>query len=150
VFAKIGARATELELELWSGGAPGADTMAEDGHPGAKAIFLPWRGFNGNPSPLFPPSDEAYRIAAKFHRSWASLSSAEMALMARNTHQVLGRDCRTPSLVVVCWTRGAREVGGTAQAMRIARYYEVPIVNLESYGPLGWPMALERFEECVS
>jgi hypothetical protein len=73
-----------------------------------------------------------------------------MALMARNTHQVLGRDCRTPSLVVVCWTRGAREVGGTAQAMRIARYYEVPIVNLESYGPLGWPMALERFEECVS
>lgn len=34
--------------------------------------------------------------------------------------------------------------------MRIARYYEVPIVNLESYGPLGWPMALERFEECVS
>jgi hypothetical protein len=31
---------------------------------------------------------------------------------------------------VVCWTKHGGEVGGTAQAMRVARAHAIPIFNL--------------------
>jgi hypothetical protein len=50
--------------------------------------------------------------------------------MVRNTYQVLGADLNMPADVVVCWTVDGKASGGTGQAMRIAKDYAIPIVNL--------------------
>lgn len=52
--------------------------------------------------------------------------------MARNSYQILGQDLSfdNSSRFVVCWTPGGEEVGGTSQAIRIAKYYGIPIFNL--------------------
>lgn len=50
--------------------------------------------------------------------------------MARNAMQIAGRDCKTPADVVICWTKDGKEVGGTSQAIRIARAKNIPVLNL--------------------
>ena len=115
---------------LRSGGASGADTAFEEG-AGAKEIYLPWAGFNGNDSKLYQPAGkESFEIAARFHPAWERCSDTVRKLHARNVHQVLGQDLKTLSEVVVCWTHGGNLVGGTAQALRIAKHYDIPIFNL--------------------
>jgi hypothetical protein len=144
-YAGIGSRSTPTELEpvianvafvcnvqgftLRSGGAPGADTMFEK-DADRKEIFLPWRQFNGNESPLHPPTAEAYKIAATYHPAWSRCSQGARALHARNVHQILGRNLNEPVEFVVCWTPGGEDVGGTSQALRIARAYGIWIENL--------------------
>lgn len=123
---------------LRSGGAEGADTAFELGAGDMKEIYLPWRGFNNNPSPLHPPSSEAFDLAASFHPGWHRLSPAAKKLMARNSHQVLGADLKSPSGFVVCWTPDGAETeaqrgpktGGTGQAIAIAGRHGIPVFNL--------------------
>ena len=50
--------------------------------------------------------------------------------MGRNGYQVLGYDLKTPSKFLICWTKDGKETGGTAQAMRIAKDYKIPVYNL--------------------
>ena len=53
--------------------------------------------------------------------------------MARNICQVLGEDPTDPSgysKVVVCWTPKGGIIGGTGQALRIAKRYDIPVLNL--------------------
>ncbi len=121
-----------LGLTMVSGGAPNMDTRFEKyiKNPSKKKIYLPWKGFNGNKSTLFEPSPEAFEIAAKFHPAWNRLTTPVRKLMARNTHQVLGGDCNSPIIFIVCWTPGGKYQGGTSQAMRIADHYRIPIINL--------------------
>lgn len=126
---------------LRSGGAPGADTAFEQGVPpsGAKEIFLPWRGFNGHPSPLFTPSAEALAIAATIHPAWHRCSLGAQKLHARNVHQILGPKLDSPSEFVVCWTKGGVTVGGTATVIRLALQHKIPVYNL------GHPDEYEEF-----
>lgn len=146
-YAGIGSRETPapvrahfsmLALELgdagWtlrSGGAEGADTAFEQGlssyHP--REIYLPWRRFAGNASPLFTPSPEAFALAEQFHPAWARCSEAARKLHARNMHQVLGQDLATPVEFVVCWTKEGSGSGGTGQAIRLARAREIPVFD---------------------
>lgn len=144
---------------LRSGGAPGADLAFECGQRIAwhswdyskgprpqmpMAIFLPWQHFNGNASCLYSPSNEAYDMAASYHPNWSACSNAAMSLHARNCHQVLGGNLTTPSNYVLCYTEGGRLKGGTAQALRIAMDYKIPIFN---FGAAPDPMQiLESFE----
>ena len=115
-YAGIGSRETPVELKekiktvvehlnqknytLRSGGAQGADSFFEE-FARKKEIYLPWMGFNG---------------AKK--------------LMARNCHQVLGLDLKTPVDFIVCWTKDGTINGGTGQALRIAEAYNIPVYNL--------------------
>lgn len=121
-----------LKIILRSGGADGADSMFESyiRDPKLKEIYLPWKGFNLNQSPLYLPTQEAFDIAAKFHPAWNRLTIPVRKLMARNTHQILGQDCNTPSLFVICWTPKGEYKGGTSQAMRVADHSNIPIINL--------------------
>lgn len=146
-YAGIGSRSTPPEvleimtqaasefsshgLILRSGGAEGADSAFEAGaEPGKKEIFLPWKGFNKNPSPLFSPLQEAFDIAAHYHPKWGSLGQSVRRLMARNVHQVLGASLNDPVLFVLCWTpRGSGE-GGTGQAIRIAEAHGIPVFDM--------------------
>lgn len=117
---------------LRSGGAPGADRAFEKGvqDPVHKEIFLPWKRFNDNDSSLFTPRSEAYLIAEQYHPSWSTLRPAAKRLMARNSHQVLGLNLDDPVEFLLCWTDKGKQVGGTAQAMRIAQDRGIRICNL--------------------
>ena len=70
-------------------------------------------------------------LASHVHPAWDKLNDGGRRLHARNCHQVLGKDISSLdalSRFVICWTTGT---GGTEQALRLARQYDVPIINLE-------------------
>ena len=135
-YAGIGSRKTPLGIQeqmtvfarvmnkegytLRSGGADGADMAFEKGAGGNCEIYLPWKGFNGNPSPLWPPSPEAFIMGKHYHKGWNNLSEDGKKYHARNCHQILGQDLKTPVEFVACWTKDGKASGGTGQAIRIA------------------------------
>lgn len=119
---------------LRSGGADGADLAFEAGAGDRKRIYLPWSGFNNSTSPMFVPEpavwERATAIAAQHHPKWQWLKDSSKQLHTRNVFQVLGDDLDTPSEFVICWTEQGKLQGGTAQAIRIATTYRVPVINL--------------------
>lgn len=125
------ACARELDRRGWrlrSGGADGADTAFWEGASEANTeIYLPWAKFNTHVTPyLTDPKADAFTIAARHHPAWQYLKPAVKKLMARNVHQVLGRDLDDPVLMIVCWTPDGSldgegsDSGGTGMALRVA------------------------------
>lgn len=144
LMSRIAARAAVLGYVLRSGGAPGADKAFEEGcdaGDGQKEIYLPWKGFNQNPSPLFNISPEALELAERFHPNWAVCSPAARKLHARNGYQVLGLDLKSPSQMLICWTKAGVPSGGTGQALRIAYSHSVRVYNL------GFPETFEQWDD---
>lgn len=142
-YAGIGARKTPdailLKLEmigallgargyiLRTGRAAGADTAFEVGARRVKGpMFLRVRS-NWQP---------ALDHAAKFHPNWEACDEDARWLHARNSMIMLGDgdQFNDPVNFVVCWTEGAKERGGTGQALRIANHYGVPVFNLADDG----------------
>lgn len=121
---------------LRSGHAPGSDFVFElgcDEVNGSKEIFLPWIGFNGSDSTLIVNKELAFKLAEKYHKFWNSLRHPTKLLMARNGHQVLGKELNDPVKFVVCWTKNGSGEGGTGQAIRIALDYNIPIFDMGIY-----------------
>jgi hypothetical protein len=165
-YTGIGSRATPPEIRqlmvdiartfagygliLRSGGATGADESFEQGCDsvnGPKEISLPWSGFNNRRAAngVFNTiSDEAIDMAAEFHPAWERCTIGAQRLHARNCYQVLGRDLKTPSALVVCWTRHAQGGGGTGQALRIAKAWKIPVFDLAD------PAALTLLDQYVT
>ena len=73
--------------------------------------------------------ERAFEIAKRFHPYWHILKQGAQKLQARNSHQVLGWDLNTPSKFIICWTEKGKGKGGTGQAIRIAKEYEIPIFD---------------------
>jgi len=129
---------------LRSGGANGSDLAFEHGcnaANGPKEIYLPWEGFNGNESELFEIDKYAYPVASELYGDrWTEINSSVKKLMARNVHQVLGRDIQHPiySDMLICWTpdgcqtesKRTRKTGGTGQAIALADRLDIPVFNL--------------------
>ena len=152
-YAGIGSRRTptearslirELALELSSqgytlrsGGAEGADTFFEEA-AGRKDIFLPWKGFNNRPCRstgtrseyIQGPTDDAVALATRVIDNYNDRNQAVRMLLARNMHQVMGEDLKTPVEFVICWTPDGKVVGGTGHAIKLARLKGVPVYNL--------------------
>ena len=133
----IGYTLAKSGLVLRSGAAEGADSAFErgcDAGHGRKEIYLPWNGFNHRTIDgisVLPFSTEAMELASRTHPAWDKLNDGGRRLHARNGHQILGKDVSSLdalSRFVICWTMGT---GGTEQALRLARQYDVPIINLE-------------------
>jgi hypothetical protein len=162
-FCGIGSRSTPPEIieqmkdvagvcyamgyTLNSGGADGADTAFEDVYDsfnGPMNVFLPWPKFNNNHSTFKRPKPEAYQIAAEIHPAWEFLKEPGRALIARNMHQVLGWDLKTPVEFAVCWTMDGCEshenysvrTGGTGAAIALASLNDIPVFNLCNTGRL--------------
>jgi hypothetical protein len=128
---------------LRSGGAEGADSAFErgcDSRQGVKEVWLPWRGFGGRTGPGVQALDDvpfdvvttASEIAASVHPVWSNLTQGVKKLHTRNVFQVLGANLNTPVKLVLCWTPGARVIGGTATAIHIAESRGIPVVNMAS------------------
>ena len=157
IYAGIGSRETPPEILetmdvaglrlakagwiLRTGGAPGADQAfwrgASWGHSHLVEVYLPWDGFEGfkegEPSQGYVqanPSPESFEIAKKYHPAWFKLSQGARRLMARNSHQVLGKDLDEPVDCIICYTEGGKLKGGTAQALRMAEDMAIPVYNL--------------------
>ena len=153
IYAGIGSRETPLSvLEdmqhiafqlgsmnwiLRSGGALGADTAFEYGcnHAGGpKEIYIPWAGFQGRKDAIVgaeqPNFPDALFLASNFHPAWDRCRASARALHARNGYQILGKSLTQKADCVICWTRNASGTGGTGQALRIAKHFNIPIFDL--------------------
>jgi hypothetical protein len=114
-------------------------------------IWLPWANFEGRPQGngwdylIGHPEDE--EIAERFHPNWAACERGARKLHIRNVGEILGQrgvhygSVNDPdpevyeyreavSKFVICWTPEGKGGGGTGQALRIARAYDVPIFDL--------------------
>jgi hypothetical protein len=138
-------QAANLGWTLRSGGADAADKTFEvgcDDANGKKEIFLPWRGFNHNVSPLYTPSADSFRIGAEIHPAWQYLKEPQRKLIARNMHQILGKHLAVAVKLVVCYTPDgcesyktySQKTGGTGTAISLASLNNIPIFNLKNEG----------------
>jgi hypothetical protein len=139
LMQRIAARLEKRGYTLRSGAADGADAAFESGVKEKKEIYLPFKGFKGSTSELYNPSEQAMEIAKLLHPAWGALSDTVRKLQARNGHQVLGLDLKTPVEFVVCWTPNGEETeaertkdtGGTGQAISLASRWRIPVFNLQ-------------------
>lgn len=135
-FEKLASFLAKRNYILRSSGAMGADKAFEIGCDKVqrqKEIYLPWKGFEGSKSDLIVNDKRAFEIAEKFHPYWNGLSNGAKKLQARNSHQVLGWDLETSSDFVICWTKKGKGEGGTGQAIRISKAYNIPVFDAGSY-----------------
>lgn len=132
IFVELGEFLGNNNVILRSGGASGADSAFESGcdlAKGPKEIYLPWQGFNDNPSPLYGVTLEAKWTAKAYHPRWDKLTEKGKALIARNGYQVLGESLENPVDFIICYTENGALKGGTAQALRIAEKWNIPVYN---------------------
>lgn len=141
-YAGIGSRETPKDVlssmtkladDLWqlgwnlrSGGADGADKAFEAGAHQAKQIYTA--------NSRIP--EWTYVFTDFFHPNPSALSPYARKLMNRNAMQILGANGNDPVEFVACWTEGGKLKGGTAQALRIAKFYNIPVYNLALDGAL--------------
>ena len=117
---------------LRSGGAEGADQAFELGCREVNGLCKIYRPSHATP--------QAMAIASQYHGAWHLCGEWARKLHARNAFQVLGDDLKTPSLIVVCWTKdGARDhaersikTGGTGTAISIASENHIRVANLSN------------------
>ncbi len=135
----IGAWCKEHHITIRSGHAPGADQAFETAEEYCVA-YIPWLGFekafvSNATLVLYQRNQATVDLARKYHPKYDYLSFGTKKLMERNIWQVLGEDLKTPAKAIVCWTKGAKLVGGTSQALRVAKDYNIPVINmaLEEY-----------------
>lgn len=118
---------------LRTGGAIGADEAGRQGFIKAGKesniqLYLPWQGYNNLRGTLFSPANWAE--AAEHHPVWDKLSTNIKCLHARNMSIMLSEDNKTPSDLVVAYTDGGKEVGGSATGLSCARKYKIKTFNL--------------------
>lgn len=136
LFIKVAEYLAKKKFILRSGGAKGADLAFEKGCNnvnGISEIYLPWNGFEGSKSKLIVKGCKAFEIAEQYHPYWNNLSQGARKLQARNTHQVLGWKLNEPSDFIICWTKNGSGSGGTGQALRIAKAYNIPVFDAGKY-----------------
>jgi hypothetical protein len=125
-------------FRLRSGNADGSDQAFALGVEREADIWLPDANFNKEFRKVKPlhnyiiggGSDiEALKSVIKFHPAPNRLTPKGCLFMARNYRQVIGLN-EPNSEFVVAWTEGGEMKGGTAQAMRIAKYHGITVVNM--------------------
>jgi hypothetical protein len=135
--------ARDLERDgyiLRSGNAYSADEAFAKGVAKYAQIWLPWNDYNleyqeERPSheyrTISDDDKEAFESVNQFHPNGPNLREPVKRLMARNFRILIGYG-EPDSQFIVCWTPEGGEVGGTAQAIRIAKHHHIPVFNLYS------------------
>lgn len=132
--------AVELERQGWtlrSGNAQGSDQAFANEVKEKAQIWLPWASFEKEFQEERPKhtyliinasDQDATDSVDKYHPCPDNFSGAVRKLMARNYRQVVGKN-QLDSSFILCWTPNGETKGGTAQAIRIAKDKEIPVVN---------------------
>lgn len=141
LMTSIASLLEERGYVLRSGGADGADTAFEKGVElnSNKHIYLPYDGFKHK----WVEDNICYKYISKYninyipahqsliyHPKGFALSSSSQAMMIRNYFQVAGIDNEGWSDFIICWTPEGKDIGGTSQAIRIAKSKSIPVYNL--------------------
>ncbi len=128
------------KCKLRSGGAKGSDTIFQNVFEFADAdmeIYIAWNGFENlytdGKKFILANHNICKEYTEKYHPNPSCLTVGAYKLMNRNAHQVLGYDLKTPTDLVVCYTKGGKVQGGTAQAIKIALDNNIPVINIGSY-----------------
>ncbi|MCB1711190.1 MAG: hypothetical protein KDH96_01545 [Candidatus Riesia sp.] len=138
---------------LRSGGADGADTAFATGSTN-QDIYVPWKNFNKVKNGIFTGNvEEGMQLASKLHPAWERCSLGAKKLHSRNTFQILGPDPISNPIktkFVVCYTKNAEIIGGTATAIKLALQNDIPIFNLGMYDNFqDFVGEFQSLEECV-
>ena len=131
IMNKIAKILAQLNYILRSGGAKGSDKAFENG-----CDFI-----NSELKEIFYPNDateESMNIARKYHKGWFHCTEYAKKLHGRNVFQVLGKNLKTPSEFVICYTKDGcinhndrtKLTGGSGTAISVASKYKIPIINL--------------------
>lgn len=124
---RIACELRELGWTLRTGDADGADAVFREGAGKLRQVFT-----------AKDATPHACKIAKSFHPAWERCSPYAKKLHGRNSFQVLGRNLKTPSRFVICWTpdgcldheHRSIKTGGTGTAISIASVHKIPIFNL--------------------
>ena len=160
VLAAMTRIAEVLAQEGWtlcSGGADGADQafasgVAEEITTERLRIYLPWRGYNGLSGPETRVLDrvqeaEAMELVSKHHPAWHRCKPGAQKLHARNAAIIHGPNLNQPVSAVICWTRNAVAIGGTATGIRMAEDTHIPVLNLARYTEAEVLQAMRKLAE---
>lgn len=132
---------------MTSGAAEGCDERFEKAAVTAGIeilIFLPWEKFRRHSSPYWMYGKHVHMaegISADAHPAWRKLEPKFKLLMIRNAYQILGKDLKSPVKFVLCYTadgcqsheKRTRGTGGTGQAITIADFNDIPVINLKRH-----------------
>ena len=149
VFFQVAYTCATLGIDYRSGGALGADYISElayrtaldEGHENDIEIYVPnsyYRAESGKDNPLQSyhriPNKDTYEyrkeVIRGIHPNPSALTSFAMALHCRNVNELCGDDLESNVDAVVCWTERGKTTGGTATAINLAKYLEIPVFNL--------------------
>lgn len=134
IAERLALSLTTYGYTLRSGGADGMDSAFESGCDlvnGKKEIYLPWKHFNDNPSPLYTLESEVFKMAEYLHPNWNNLSDGAKKLHARNIYQITGFDWENFSKFVIYYS--FPDKGGTQQALRVANEFKIRTINIFDY-----------------
>ena len=141
----IRAIMTELAMELESSGI----ILRSAAHPemhsaflrgveavGKKEVYVTWSHGRHSQHRIHPSQiDSATKalslsIIQRFlpHMTVSQITQHDFISMA--PYLILGRDLNTPSRFVICWTPDGLGQHGVGPALRIARYYGIPVFDL--------------------
>lgn len=131
----------DQEWILRSGNAIGADSAFESGSPLNLTESYLAHPKASVPHGIVEITPEHSRLFRSVYRTPsggpapATMKEISVLLMTRNGNQVFGPDFSNPSDVVICWTPYGDPVGGTRQAIALAKLIDIPIINL---GDRAW------------
>lgn len=107
---------------LRSGGARGADSAFAAGARAADGVTEIFRAADARPW--------TQETVDRFHPAPEKLSPYVRQLHGRNAMIILGEFSNQPVDFIVCWTPDGKITGGTGQALRIAKRFGIPVLNL--------------------
>ena len=157
-YTAIKALAQTLDnmgLHLRSGGATGTDQAF---HQGALqgtnnvTLYLPWPGYNRhtglNTRSLTPEQSvraQSLIVEHNLHPAWHKCSPGARTLHARNMAILLGENLNQPVHLVIAYTENGQVKGGTGMAIRAARHYRIPVINLAYFPVQDWEPKITRY-----
>ena len=130
---------------LYSGNASGSDRKFQEGCNGNCVLFLPWASFDSDKYDFTKALDvfdlgkspEGMASVEKFHPNGKNMKYTHKLLMSRNYHQIMGyKQYPRVSFVVCCASEDdeGNVLGGTGQAVRIAKNIGIPVINIRVPG----------------
>lgn len=154
LIIKIGKKLSTRCI-LYSGNADGADISFQKGSEGRCVIMLPWKNFNKQnysldnclDSFVVGETEEGNKAVDRFHPAPQSLKAGGRMCICRNYHQVMGYDNYPKVTFVICCAdqdKTGNVLGGTGQAVRVARANNIPVFNMRAD---RWRMSFREFLE---